>query len=122
MDQISTPRGRRIIEEISSWPGVTVDDGELGELSFQVGGREFGHLHGDPLPDNWAAHFSFPRSTWTDLYEEGRITHHPVFPDATQGPAARVIRDEGDVDDVIALFRLNYDRLADRAHRGRSVA
>ncbi len=116
MDQISTPRGRRIIEEISSWPGVTVDDGELGELSFQVGGREFGHLHSDR-----AAHFSFPRAMWTGLYEQGRITHHPVFPDATQGPAARVIRDEGDVDDVIALFRLNYDRLAGRG-RDQSVA
>ncbi len=39
----------------------------------------------------------------------GRIEPHPVFPDA-EGPAARRIASDGDVDGVIALLRLNYDR------------
>jgi hypothetical protein len=38
---------------------------------------------------------------------------HPVFPDRA-GPAARRIKDETDVRDVIELLRLNYDRLVAR--------
>jgi hypothetical protein len=41
------------------------------------------------------------------------VVHHPVFPDK-QGPAARRIEDEADVDDVIRLMRLNYDRAVAR--------
>jgi len=44
---------------------------------------------------------------------EGRIVPHPVFPES-QGPAARTIEDEADVGDVIALLRLNYDRVVAR--------
>jgi hypothetical protein len=36
--------------------------------------------------------------------------HHPVFP-GKEGPAARRIETDEDVDDVIALVRLNYDRV-----------
>ena len=49
----------QIAAEVGSWPGVVVDDGELGELAFTVGSRELGHLHGDH-----AAHFGFPKSLW----------------------------------------------------------
>ena len=38
---------------------------------------------------------------------------HPVFPDSI-GPAARGIEDEADVQDVIELLRLNYDRIVAR--------
>jgi len=96
----------RIVQTVSTWPGVEVERGEIGELGFRVGRREIGHLHGDH-----AAHFSFPRPLWDELHRDGRIVHHPVFP-GRRGPAARRIRDEADVDDVIALLRLNYERLA----------
>jgi hypothetical protein len=98
-----------IREEVTSWPGVDVDTEELGELAFNVGERQIGHLHGDS-----AAHFSFPRRLWSELMEQGRIVPHPVFPDARQGPAARRIKDEEDVRDVIELLRLNYDRIVAR--------
>jgi hypothetical protein len=101
-----------IIGQVGGWPGVEIDDGELGELAFAVGGREIGHLHGDH-----AAHFSFPRRVWAELFAAGRIVHHPVFPDAQQGPAAREIDDDADIADVIELFRLNYDRVIARADR-----
>ena len=48
-----------------------------------------------------------------ELFADGRIVHHPVFP-GKQGPAARRIENEADVRDVIALLRLNYDRVAAR--------
>jgi Family of unknown function (DUF5519) len=95
---------RRIIEEVASWDGVEIGPGRRGELSFRVGPREIGHLHGDH-----AAHFVFPRELWLELEEQSRITFHPVFP-KRQGPAARTIRDDVDVEDVIALLRLNYER------------
>ena len=39
--------------------------------------------------------------------------HHPVFPGRV-GPAARRIETEADVQDVIELLRLNYDRAVAR--------
>ena len=94
----------RITAEVGSWPGVEVDDGELGELAFKVGTRELGHLHGEH-----AAHFGFPKSLWHQLHEQGRIEGHPVFPGRV-GPASRRIDTDDDVSDVIELMRLNYDR------------
>ena len=98
----------RITEEVTSWPGVTAGPGRRGEFAFKVGGREIGHLHGDR-----SAHFGFPKAVWRGLREQGRIEPHPVFPDK-EGPAARRIVDDGDVRDVIALLRLNYDRTVTR--------
>jgi len=95
-----------IVAEVTTWPGITAGRGERGELWFRLGRREIGHLHGDS-----AAHFGFPRHVWIDLRKQGRIERHPFFPDSV-GPAARRIQSDGDVLDVIALLRLNYERLA----------
>jgi Family of unknown function (DUF5519) len=95
----------RITDEVTSWPGVEAGPGRRGEFAFKVGGREIGHLHGDH-----AAHFMFPKPLWVELFEQGRVTEHPVFP-GRQGPAARRIEDEDDVRDVISLMRLNYERV-----------
>jgi hypothetical protein len=98
----------RITEEVTSWPGIEAGPGRRGEFSFRLGNREIGHLHGDR-----AAHFSFPRPVWAELHEAGRIDYHPVFP-GKQGIASRAIAGDADVDDVIALMRLNYDRIVAR--------
>lgn len=96
----------QITEEVTSWPGVQAGSGRRGEFAFRVGRREIGHLHGDH-----AAHFSFPKQVWAELFEQGRIVHHPVFP-GRQGPAARRIEGDADVRDVIELLRMNYDRMS----------
>ena len=83
-----------------------------GELAFRVGRREIGHLHGDR-----SAHFSFPKQVWAELFEQGRVGYHPVFP-GKAGPAARRIESDADVHDVIALLRLNYDRVSSRDRSG----
>ena len=110
---MSTTRtaSERIAAEVGSWPGVEIDDGELGELAFKYGRRELGHLHGDH-----AAHFSFPRSTWHELRDAGRIDFHPVFP-GKSGPGQRRIETDADVADVVELFRINYDRGVERELR-----
>jgi hypothetical protein len=99
---------QQITEEVTSWPGVEAGPGRRGEFAFKVGRREIGHLHGDH-----AAHFSFPKEVWAELFEQGRVVHHPVFP-GKEGPAARRIENEADVRDVIELMRLNYDRAVAR--------
>ena len=94
----------RITEEVTSWPGVTTDHGERGEFSIRLGRRELGHLHGDR-----ALHIGFPKAVWHELHDAGRIDYHPVFP-GKPGYAARRIETADDVEDAIALLRLNYDR------------
>ncbi len=103
---MSSTASQQITEKVTSWPGIEAGPGRRGEFAFRVGRREIGHLHGDH-----AAHFSFPKETWAQLREQGRITEHPVFPGRV-GPAARRIETDADVMDVIALMRLNYDRLS----------
>lgn len=98
----------QITDEVTAWPGVQAGPGDRGEFAFKVGRREIGHLHGD-----YAAHFFFPKQLWAELGGQGRIVPHPVFPHA-QGPAARLIESDADVDDVIALMRLNYERVVAR--------
>jgi Family of unknown function (DUF5519) len=99
---------QQISDEVTSWPGVSAGAGRRGEFAFRVGHREIGHLHGDH-----AAHFFFPKDLWRQLFDQGQVTHHPVFPDK-QGPAARRIEDDADVRDVIELMRLNYQRVVTR--------
>jgi Family of unknown function (DUF5519) len=96
----------RITAEVTSWPGVEAGIGERGEYGFRVGRRQIGHLHGDH-----AAHFGFPRQVWERLIAEGRVGPHPID---HPGWAARRIRDDRDVDEVIALLRINYDRVVER--------
>jgi hypothetical protein len=97
----------RINEEVGSWPGVDAGTGKRGEWAFKLGPREVGHLHGDR-----AAHFMFPKDVGAGLKAEGRVVDHPVFP-GKPGPGARRIETEDDVADVIALMRLNYERIVE---------
>jgi hypothetical protein len=98
----------RITEQVTSWPAVEAGPGSRGEFAFKVASREIGHLHGD-----YAAHFAFPKTVWRDLFEQDRIDYHPVFP-GRPGFAARTIATDDDVEDVISLMRLNYDRVIAR--------
>ncbi len=109
-ERAQTP-SERITAEVTSWDGIAAGPGSRGEFAFKLWRREVGHLHGDH-----AAHFFFPRETWRQLYDEGRVAHHPVFPDR-EGPAARAIESEEDVRDVIALMRLNYEEALARGGR-----
>jgi Family of unknown function (DUF5519) len=102
-----TPTASEIITAtVTAWPGVEAGHGERGEFGFRVGRREIGHLHGDRV-----AHFAFPKQLRAELLEQGRIVPHPV---ASPGLGARRIADDSDIDEVIALMRLNYERTVDR--------
>ena len=107
MSDSRTP-SQRITDAVTAWPGVEAGPGERGEFGFSVGRRQIGHLHGDRV-----AHFGFPRSVGAWLRAEGRVDPHPVMPDKVAW-GARSIRGEADVDAVIELLRLNYDRVVAR--------
>jgi Family of unknown function (DUF5519) len=98
----------RITAEVTSWPGVEAGTGERGEWGFTLGRRQLGHLHGDHI-----FHGGFPKEVWFELYAQGRIDYHPVFP-GKPGYAARAIETEDDLRDVIAMLRMNYDRAVER--------
>ena len=102
----------QIIAEATSWPGITAVDGTRGELSFRLGKREIGHLHGDR-----SAHFAFPREVAEELRAADRVGPHPAFPDHPK-LAARRIEGPDDVADVIVLLRMNYDREVARTPAG----
>ena len=107
-DEPTRSPSEQITDEVTSWPGVTVGTNARGGDAFMVGRREIGHLHGDH-----ALHSGFPKEVWNELYEQGRIDYHPVFP-GKPGYAARRISSPDDVRDVIELLRLNYDRAIER--------
>ncbi len=99
---------QQITAEVTSWPGIEAGTGSRGEFAFTLGRRDIGHLHGDRV-----AHFGFPKEVWAELFDQGRVDYHPVFP-GKPGFGARNIASEADVLDVIELLRINYDRAVAR--------
>ena len=104
----TTSASERITAEVTSWPGVTAGVGERGEFGCRVPRRETGHLPGDRV-----LHIGFPKAVWHELHDAGRIDYHPVFP-GKPGYASRALATDEDVEDAIALIRLNYDRAVER--------
>jgi hypothetical protein len=94
---------RRIEREVTAWDGVTAGPHRFGGVEFRLGGREFGHLHGDSLAD-----LPFPRRIGEMLVETGRAERHHVLPDS--GWVSKRIRSDEDVAETIELFRLAYER------------
>jgi hypothetical protein len=97
----------KITKQVTSWDGVTTRTHRYGGVEFRLGRVELGHIHGDHLAD-----LPFPKATRDELISSGRAEQHHVLPDT--GWVSRRICSETDVEDVIALFRLNYQRVAGR--------
>ena len=92
---------------VAGWPGVEAVQHRFGGTEFKMGKVEIGHLHGDRLAD-----LPFPRRIRDEIIEAGRALPHHVLPDS--GWVSRWISGPDEVDDVIALFRQNYERYAKR--------
>jgi hypothetical protein len=45
------PLSKRMIEEVSKWPSVTVRSHSYGGIEILVKGRDVGHIQGDRLVD-----------------------------------------------------------------------
>jgi MFS family permease len=106
-----------IKREILSWPDVTARPHRFGGIDFRVGAKEIGHLHGEnmvdlPLPPNAALASS--SNKLTGVPKEGRETEGSLPPHDAYPESKWInywIKGEDDVPRVIALFRLQYDRL-----------
>jgi hypothetical protein len=109
MTEQQTGAGERITSTVASWPEVELGPHRFGGIEFRLGRRELGHLHGDRIAD-----LPFPRRVRDELIAAGRARPHHVLPES--GWITFAIGEPGDVDRVIELFRLSYER-ALRARR-----
>jgi hypothetical protein len=104
------PAAEAILDEVTSWPGVETGPGRFGAVQIRLGRRELGHLHGDHLAD-----IPFTRAIRDRLVAEGRVVPHRPLPDS--GWASRPIRSAEDVEAVIELLRMQYDRAVESRRR-----
>jgi hypothetical protein len=88
--------------EVLSWPGVEKRPQRFGSTGFWVNGHELGHIHG-----NWLADLPFSGQTKEDLIASGLVTPHHIRPEKDW--VTYHIRSSGNAEDLIQLFRLNYD-------------
>jgi hypothetical protein len=105
--ETSTSAADRITVAVTSWPGVSVGPGRFDSVRFAVGKRELGHLHGDHLAD-----LPFTRALRDRLIAEGRVVRHRPLPES--GWASRRIGSDEDVEAVIELLRMQYERATAR--------
>ena len=103
VDNVAESLHEQIVREVTAWPGVTTVEHRFGGVEFRVGRRELGHLHGNRLAD-----LPFPVRVREQLVAEGKASPHHVLP--RSGWVSCYIRNPGDVAQVVALFRLNYER------------
>jgi hypothetical protein len=93
----------KIIETVTTWPGVETAPHRFGGVEFRLGRRELGHLHGDRIAD-----LPFPRRVRDELVAAGRARPHHVLPDS--GWVTTSIASPADVDNALELFQMAYER------------
>jgi hypothetical protein len=89
-----------IAQTVSKWPGVTVAPHRFGGREFAVGGREFGHVHGERQVDLPLTH-----RVRDVLVTEGATDAHHLFPDS--GWVSYDLG-EGTEAGALRLLRLSY--------------
>lgn len=112
-DESAPPRkpSDQIVEMVASWPHIELGEGRFNSTSFNVAGREIGHLH-PRLAD-----IEYPKPLRDQLIEEGQTKEHHVVPNSNA--TTFHIGSADDVDHVVWLFRLSYlARLATLQRRG----
>jgi hypothetical protein len=93
-----------IKQELLSWKGVTIHEHNFVSIIFYVDGIEMGHLHDDSIAD-----LQFPAKVSKKLVREGRVSPHHVI--SKSGWVSHEIQNAKDVQAVMELFRLQYNRV-----------
>jgi hypothetical protein len=96
--------------ELITWRGITREQGRFNSTAYKLGKREIGHIH-----RNGVADLAFPRAVYDELIATGRAQPHQA---GVEGVVSYGVDQLADVDRVLALFRLNYDRATTAADRG----
>lgn len=96
---------KKLEQEISSWPGISIHPHRFGGREFLFGEGEVGHVHIGGIVD-----IPFPRSIHDALLAEGLAAKHHWVPNS--GWITFRIRREQDFDHAVWLMRLSYLRYA----------
>jgi Family of unknown function (DUF5519) len=99
---------KRLEDEVSGWPKVTVHPHRFGGKEFRFGKAEIGHVH-----TNGTVDIPFPRTVRDALLEEGQAEEHRWVPDS--GWTTFRVRREPDIAHAINLMRISYLRYALKA-------
>ena len=91
-----------VIRQILSWKGVSVYEHRFGGVAFRLDRRELGHLHSS------FADLPLPRHVRDEMVASGRTKPHHVVPNS--GWVTVPMRTASEAENVIGLFRLNYER------------
>jgi hypothetical protein len=110
---MSAHRAQEIVEQATSWPGVTAHDHRFGGVEFRVGNRQLGHLHGDRIAD-----IPLKRALRDELIAAGRARIHRWRPDS--GWVTVDIDSDTGTEEALRLLRVGYDN-ALRARKRRSA-
>jgi hypothetical protein len=98
--------------EILTWSGVNKVYMECGDAPggfhvppatvYNLGRRHLGHIHVTGTVD-----LSFPRAVCDELVASGKAMHHPA---GLAGTVTSHLATPEDIPNIVALFRLSYDR------------
>ena len=101
----------KIRNAVAGWEGIAEHDHRFGGTEFTLGKVEIGHLHSNGLAD-----IPFTRKVRDQLVTETKALPHHILPES--GWISFFVRNEGDADHAIWLFRLSYlHKLSTRARR-----
>jgi Family of unknown function (DUF5519) len=99
---------KRLEEEVSAWPEISVHTHRFGGREFRFGSAEVGHVHEGGIVD-----IPFPRSVRDALLAEGLAEEHRWVPNS--GWITFHVRSEEDFNHAVWLLRLSYLRYAMKA-------
>src|SRR5439155_3414558 len=94
---------KRLEEEVSTWPNISVYPHRFGGREFRFGSAEVGHMHTGGIVD-----IPFPRSLRDALLKEGLAEEHRWVPNS--GWITFRIRSDEDHKHALWLMRLSYLR------------
>jgi hypothetical protein len=94
---------KRIEDEVSSWPHISVHPHRFGGREFRFGSAEVGHIHNSGEVD-----IPFPRSFRDELLAKGLAEEHRWVPNS--GWVTLRVHSEDDISHALWLMRLSYIR------------
>jgi predicted DNA-binding protein (MmcQ/YjbR family) len=93
---------KQIIDTLLTWEGMESHLHRFGGTEFRIGKREIGHIHGDSLVD-----IPFPKKVRDEIVAAGEAQPHHILPET--GWVSFYLKENGDVERVIALLKRSYD-------------
>ena len=96
---------KKLEDEVSMWPHVSVHPHRFGGREFRLGSKEIGHVHIGGIVD-----IPFPRAVRDALLADGLAEEHGWVPNS--GCITFHVRNEDDLKHAVWLMRLSYLRYA----------